>query len=39
VKEEVNIALLFVMGLELQVEDQVMHQVEKLTEAIRQLQK
>ena len=37
-KEAVNIALRFMTGLEPQEEDQVTHQVEKLTEAIQQLQ-
>jgi hypothetical protein len=38
VKEAVNRALRSVTGLEPQAEDRVMHQVEKLTEAIQQLQ-
>jgi hypothetical protein len=38
VKEEINRALHYVTSLELHAEDQVMHQVEKLTKVIQQLQ-
>jgi hypothetical protein len=38
VKEAVNRALHSMIGLELQCEDRVMHQVEKIAEALQQLQ-